>query len=155
MKEKIIFLVLRFVGTAFVLGSLAFFLKYIAWDYGATKAGLTLVYEYFPLMMAIAMFAVVGVVFYRASTTMADFNFVYFFMTKDNVHEDIRKLVYFALSLTLLWSIYAKFHTGTLTTDYIVAVGLIVLGDRAMTLYATRQQQKVQPPAPPAEKEKV
>lgn len=103
---------LAFLATV-ILGA-----RYLELDYADAKAILVLVNAYFPEMVALVIFSVAGLVFYRASINADnDFEFVDFF--RADKHADIWRLGYFLLLLAAVWSIFAMYWREKLTPEYI------------------------------------
>jgi len=148
MRERLILCGARFVGTVFLVATFAFMVKILGLDYGDAKASLALFNAYFPELVALALFSSIAFVFYRASATRPDFNFICFFITKPGVHEDIGKLIFFLLGVTVIWSYFALYWREKLDTAYVVGT-LTVFIVQGIAAIAGRSFGKKRPDEPP------
>lgn len=118
---KIVYCVIR---TAGLLGALALSVwaaKVLELGYEDLRTILGMFNAYFPEFVALVMFAMVGLIFYRASVNDEnEFNFVNFFVAGKS--EDIWRLGYFVLLLCAAWSIFLLAWRDKLTPEYIGVV---------------------------------
>jgi hypothetical protein len=136
MTERVLLCTLRslfiLVGIVVVITGV----KYLGWEYEDLRVGLGIFKAYFPEMVALASFVGVAMVFYRASVAKSDFNFIYFFISKPGVHEDVSKLVFFLLGITSINVIYTLLWRseldatilGLILTVFILERGAAIAG---------------------------
>lgn len=133
---KILYCAIR---TAGILGALALSIwaaKVLELTYDDVRTSLKIFDEYFPHFVVLIVFTGVGLVFYKASMSRADFNFVYFFISKPGIHEDISKLVFFLLAIAAICVIFVTLWRGTLTetligvilTAFVIERGVAISG---------------------------
>jgi len=118
---KIVLCTVRTVGSLLLLVAVIVGWRYLGMTHDDLRSGLALINSYFPSLVAMVLFTAVGYVFYRASLRPDnDFEFVNFF--KEDRPENIWKLGYFLLLVTVMWSIFALYWNEKLTTEYVVGV---------------------------------
>lgn len=108
------------IRTAGLLGAFALTIwaaKIMELGYEDLRTLLAIFNAYFPEFVALVIFGMVGLIFYRASINENnEFNFVNFFISGKN--EDIWRLGYFVLMLAATWSIFLLAWRDKLTPEY-------------------------------------
>jgi hypothetical protein len=156
MREKLLLCAIRTTGAVVALALFVLAARWLELDYDDAKVALSLFSAYFPEFVAIGIAAGVAMVFYRASVSKSDFNFVYFFVSKPEVHEDIWKFGYFVLLVTMVWVVFTMVWRDKLTEGIlgVILTAFILknIADVGGKIWG-KPRPPEEPPAPPAKEQ--
>jgi|SRR5262245_14109183 len=125
MKEQYVRLIARTLATMMIIVLVVIVLRWLEFDYEDARSLLALFNAYFPEFTFVAMVVAAAWFFKVASTTKADFDFVYFFVSRPDRSEDIYKLGYFALLGLSMWVLFLYAWRDK---DIVALLGVIIAG---------------------------
>lgn len=121
---------IRTAGVVALLGVLFWGARYVGWSYEDTRVVLGIVNAYGPEFVALVLFVMNGVVFYRASAADNEHSFIHFFV--EGKKENVYRLGYWIMLQVAVWSIFALFWREKLDAAYFLAVATVFVGKSAV-----------------------
>lgn len=123
---KIILCGVRTAGFLLLLVVMIWGAKYLELGYEDARVILGIVNAYGPELSGLFLYGAIGFAFYTASKSETNtFRFTGFF--RSDSEENVGKLIYFLLGVTVMWSYFALFWRERLDTGYVVATGTLFI----------------------------
>jgi hypothetical protein len=116
----------RTVGFLALVALLIWGAKYLELKYEDARAILGIINAYGPELSGIFLFGSIGLAFYKASANKdVPFSFIGFF--RSDGQENVGKLIYFLLGVTVVWSYFALFWREKLDAGYVIGTGFLII----------------------------
>lgn len=129
MNEHTYKIILCSIRTFGILATIALAImgaKYLELSYEDARVILGIVNSYGPELSGLFLYGSIGIAFYRASADKGNkFSFTGFF--RSDSPENVGKLIYFLLGITVMWTYFALFWREKLDVGYVVATGTLFI----------------------------